>query len=99
MEAMGLRIVHLYPDLMSIYGDRGNVIALEQRARWRDVAVDLRAHRAGDDLDPGGGDLYFFGGGQDQGQDVGGADPQGPTGAGLQGATARGAPGPAHSRG
>ena len=88
---MDLRIVHLYPDLMSIYGDRGNVIALEQRARWRDIAVDVRAHRAGDDLDPEWGDLYFFGGGQDQGQDVVGADLQGPNGARLKEAIASGA--------
>jgi len=91
MGAMDLRIVHLYPDLMSIYGDRGNVIALEQRARWRDIAVDVRAHRAGDDLDPEWGDLYFFGGGQDQGQDVVGADLQGPNGARLKEAIASGA--------
>ena len=38
---MDLHIGHLYPDLMNIYGDRGNVIALSQRAKWRgiDVAV------------------------------------------------------------
>lgn len=88
---MDLRIVHLYPDLMSIYGDRGNVIALERRARWRDIPVEVRAHRAGEQLDPVWGDLYFFGGGQDQGQDVVGADLQGPNGARLKEAIAGGA--------
>ena len=91
MGAMDLRIVHLYPDLMSIYGDRGNVIALEQRARWRDIPVAVRPHRAGDELDAEWGDLYFFGGGQDQGQDVVGADLQGPSGARLKEAIASGA--------
>lgn len=91
MGAMDLRIVHLYPDLMSIYGDRGNVIALEQRARWRDISVEVRAHRAGEQLDPAWGDLYFFGGGQDQGQDVVGEDLQGPNGAGVKEAIASGA--------
>ena len=88
---MDLRLVHLYPDLMSIYGDRGNVIALEQRARWRDIPVEVRAHRAGDKLDPEWGDLYFFGGGQDQGQDVVGDDLQGPNGARVKEAIASGA--------
>nr|MBA2371861.1 glutamine amidotransferase [Chloroflexota bacterium] len=63
---MDLRIMHLYPDLMSIYGDRGNVIALQQRARWRGIHVDIRAHSAGSRLDHEWADLYFFGGGQDQ---------------------------------
>ena len=81
---MELRIVHLYPELMSIYGDRGNVIALQQRARWRGIDVEVRAHSAGSALDAQWGDLYFFGGGQDQGQDVVGEDLQGPNGARLR---------------
>jgi len=60
---MDLRITHLYPDLMAIYGDRGNVITLAQRARWRGIDVDVREHHAGDALDPDWADLYFFGGG------------------------------------
>lgn len=88
---MDLRIVHLYPDLMSIYGDRGNVIALEQRARWRNIPVEVRAHRAGEQLDPEWGDLYFFGGGQDQGQDVVGLDLQGVSGARVKEAIGTGA--------
>ncbi|MBI2983887.1 MAG: glutamine amidotransferase, partial [Chloroflexi bacterium] len=67
---MDLRICHLYPDLMCIYGDRGNVITLAQRARWRGIEVETRDLEAGDALDPAWADLYFFGGGQDQGQDV-----------------------------
>ena len=67
---MDVRITHLYPDLMSIYGDRGNVLTLAQRARWRGITADIREHQAGDLLDPDWADLYFFGGGQDVGQDV-----------------------------
>lgn len=88
---MDLRIVHLYPDLMSIYGDRGNVIALQQRARWRGIDVDVRAHGAGTQLDHEWADLYFFGGGQDQGQDVVGEDLQGLNGARLRDGIASGA--------
>ena len=67
---MDVRITHLYPDLMSIYGDRGNVLTLAQRARWRGITAEIREHQAGDLLDPDWADLYFFGGGQDVGQDV-----------------------------
>ena len=91
MEAMALRIVHLFPDLMSIYGDRGNVLALQQRSRWRGIDVEVRSHTAGAALDPDWADLYFFGGGQDQGQDVVGEDLQGPNGARLREGIASGA--------
>lgn len=88
---MDLRICHLYPDLMSIYGDRGNVIALTQRARWRGIEVEVRTHTAGGRLDQGWADLWFFGGGQDQGQDVVGADLQGPSGDAVRQSIAEGA--------
>lgn len=88
---MDLRVMHLYPELMSIYGDRGNVIALQQRALWRGIEVEVRSHSAGSTLDPEWADLYFFGGGQDQGQDVVGEELQGPTGASLRDGIAGGA--------
>ncbi|HET8568333.1 MAG TPA: glutamine amidotransferase [Candidatus Limnocylindria bacterium] len=81
---MDLRIAHLYPDLMSIYGDRGNVIALSQRARWRGIDVEVRPYTVGSAFDAAWPDLWFFGGGQDQGQDVVGADLQGPHGESLR---------------
>ena len=81
---MDLRIAHLYPDLMSIYGDRGNVLALAQRARWRDIAVEVRAFSAGQSFDAEWPDLWFFGGGQDQGQDIVGADLAGKNGVALR---------------
>ena len=71
---MDLRIAHIYPDLMSIYGDRGNVLALTQRARWRGIEVETRAWTAGTTFDGEWPDVLFFGGGQDQGQDVVSAD-------------------------
>jgi len=71
---MDLRIGHLYPDLMSIYGDKGNVIALSQRARWRGIAAEVRPYSVGEWREPEWPDVWFFGGGQDQGQDIVGAD-------------------------
>lgn len=88
---MDLRIAHLYPDLMSIYGDRGNVLALTQRARWRDIAVEVRAYSAGSVFDADWPDLLFFGGGQDQGQDIVGADLQGTNGDAIRRALEGGA--------
>jgi CobQ-like glutamine amidotransferase family enzyme len=79
-----LRIGHLYPDLMSIYGDRGNVLALTQRAKWRGIDVETRAFTAGGRWDPDWADVYFFGGGQDQGQDIVGADLAGANGDALK---------------
>jgi lipid II isoglutaminyl synthase (glutamine-hydrolysing) len=65
-----LRLVHLYPELMSVYGDRGNVLALARRAEWRGYDVEVIELSLGDRLDPRGVDLVFFGGGQDREQAV-----------------------------
>ncbi|MDQ2952557.1 MAG: glutamine amidotransferase [Chloroflexota bacterium] len=88
---MDVRIAHLYPDLMSIYGDRGNVLALTQRARWRDITVEVRSYTAGMHFDAAWPDLFFFGGGQDQGQDIVGADLQKENGAAVRKAIEGGA--------
>jgi CobQ-like glutamine amidotransferase family enzyme len=81
---MDLRIAHLYPDLMNIYGDRGNVIALSQRAKWRGIDVAVRSYSVGEWGDPDWPDVWFFGGGQDQGQDIVGADLAGKNGTALK---------------
>lgn len=36
---MELKICHLYPDILNLYGDRGNILCMERRLRWRDIAV------------------------------------------------------------
>lgn len=63
-----LRLAHLYPAEMSIYGDRGNVIALRQRCAWREIELTVTPVEPGDTLDWASFDLAFFGGGQDSGQ-------------------------------
>lgn len=63
-----LSLAHIYPAEMSIYGDRGNVIALAQRCRWRGIELAITAVRPGDRVDWASFDLAFFGGGQDSGQ-------------------------------
>jgi lipid II isoglutaminyl synthase (glutamine-hydrolysing) len=63
-----LRVCALYPDLMNIYADRGNLLLLERRCRWRGIDFELQASGLGDQLDPDGADLYYIGGGQDRDQ-------------------------------
>ncbi len=65
---MQLRLAHLYPDHMNIYGDRGNIIALTQRCVWRGIEVERVAVGPGSAVDWGAIDIAFFGGGQDSGQ-------------------------------
>lgn len=65
---MKLVIGHLYPRLMNMYADRGNVICLERRSRWRDIDVEVRGIHLGplsraDELD-----ILLVGGGQDREQ-------------------------------
>jgi hypothetical protein len=63
-----LRVCALYPELMNIYADRGNLLLLEQRCRWRGIGFSLSASDLGEPLDPDGADLYYIGGGQDRDQ-------------------------------
>lgn len=62
-----LRIGWLYPTKMNIYGDRGNVIVLSQRAAWRGIDTQVVELDIGDAI-PDDIDVFFFGGGQDQEQ-------------------------------
>jgi lipid II isoglutaminyl synthase (glutamine-hydrolysing) len=63
-----LRVCALYPDLMNIYADRGNLIMLERRCQWRGIAFEVRSAGLGEALDPDGADIYYIGGGQDRDQ-------------------------------
>ena len=63
-----LRVCALYPDLMNIYADRGNLLLLERRCAWRGIGFELRGIRLGEPLDPGAHDLLYIGGGQDRDQ-------------------------------
>jgi lipid II isoglutaminyl synthase (glutamine-hydrolysing) len=63
-----LRVCALYPDLMNIYADRGNLLVLERRCAWRGIGFELSGSSLGDPLDGAGHDLYYIGGGQDRDQ-------------------------------
>ncbi len=58
-----LRIAHLYPKLLNIYGDGGNVLTLKKRCEWRGIGVNIDEINVGDSIVEH--DIYFIGGGQD----------------------------------
>jgi len=63
-----LRLGHLYPSLMNVYGDRGNIICLERRCRLRGIELEVTPLEVGDRLEPDAFDLLFMGGAQDREQ-------------------------------
>jgi CobQ-like glutamine amidotransferase family enzyme len=67
-DARTLRVCALYPDLMNIYADRGNLLMLERRCRWRDIGFVLTPSGLGEPLLQDAHDLFYLGGGQDRDQ-------------------------------
>jgi lipid II isoglutaminyl synthase (glutamine-hydrolysing) len=63
-----LRVCSLYPDLMNIYADRGNMLMLERRCAWRGFGFRLAAAGLGEPVDPNAHQLFYIGGGQDRDQ-------------------------------
>jgi CobQ-like glutamine amidotransferase family enzyme len=63
-HASRLRLIWVYPDLLSTYGDRGNLLVLQRRARLRGIDVDAAEINA-DQPVPAQGDIYLLGGGED----------------------------------
>ena len=81
---MRLTIHHLYADMMNLYGDRGNVIAIKKRAEWRNIPVDVVDVGLGESIRPTGCDIFLFGGGQDREQTLLVKDLSGTKGADLR---------------
>jgi CobQ-like glutamine amidotransferase family enzyme len=65
-----IRLCHLYPDLLNLYGDRGNILALIRRSMQRDISFEVEAVSMGDAFDPKRYDMIFLGGGQDAEQNI-----------------------------
>lgn len=65
-----LKVCHLYPDLLNLYGDRGNIIALQKRLEWRDIDMELVNISVGDKFNSTEYDIVFIGGGQDFEQEI-----------------------------
>jgi len=86
-----LRVCALYPDLMNIYADRGNLIVLQRRCAWRGIGFELAASGLREELDGDAYDLLYIGGGQDRDQRLCAQDLIDTKRAGLRAAAARGA--------
>ena len=65
-----LKICHLYPDLLNLYGDRGNITALKKRCEWRGIGVSVTGITMGETFEPDDFDIVFLGGGQDYEQQI-----------------------------
>ncbi len=68
MSAPTLRVCALYPELMNIYADRGNITVLRARCEWRGLGFSLGSATVAESLDPHAFDLFYMGGGQDRDQ-------------------------------
>ena len=67
---MELNICHLYPDILNLYGDRGNILCMKKRLEWRGLGVNVDEVSVGQRLEAKKYDLLFIGGGQDFEQEV-----------------------------
>ncbi len=65
-----VRLCHLYPAQMNIYGDRGNIAVFRQRLRWRGLGLEVTEVGPGEPVDADAHDLYYLGGGQDRDQRI-----------------------------
>lgn len=68
---MELNILHLYPDLLNLYGDKGNLASLTSRSRWRGIEVTLTLCTKEDSIpDLNLADIIFLGGGPDKAEEM-----------------------------
>lgn len=65
-----LSVCHLYPDLLNLYGDTGNIKCFMKRMEWRGIECEVTNCSVGDRLDGSAHDIFFIGGGQDFEQEV-----------------------------
>lgn len=61
---MELNICHLYPDVLNMYGDRGNVLCLQKRLEWRGITCNVEGVSVGEKLDASKYDIFVIGSGQ-----------------------------------
>lgn len=65
-----LTMFHLYPELLNLYGDSGNMLVFQKRCAWRNIACTVREIHVGDTLDLSLADIVFIGGGSDREQKI-----------------------------
>ena len=67
---MKLTIGHLYPDLLNLYGDRGNIQCFRKRLEWRGIEAEVIPFLSGDTIDFTKLDIVLLGGGSDREQEL-----------------------------
>ena len=67
---MNIQIAHLYPDLLNLYGDRGNIQCMVMRCRWRGIEAEVTEYHLNDPIDLAGTDIVLLGGGSDREQQI-----------------------------
>ena len=65
---MKITIGHLYPDLLNLYGDRGNIQCLMRRCQWRGIEAETIPFELDDKIDFSKLDIVLLGGGSDREQ-------------------------------
>src|ERR1035437_5220631 len=65
-----INICHLYPDLLNLYGDRGNGISIVKRCERREIIANVTHISIGEEFDSSKYDIIFIGGGQDYEQEI-----------------------------
>lgn len=65
-----ITIGHLYPDLLNLYGDRGNIACLMKRCEWRGIEAETICYEIDDDIDFDKLDIVLLGGGSDREQKI-----------------------------
>ena len=65
MEKFSLNLAHLYPDLLNIYGDFGNILTLKYRCQKRGIELNIKNILSSECINKDFFDIYFIGGGQD----------------------------------
>ena len=67
---MKLTIGHLYPDLLNLYGDRGNIQCFRKRLEWRKIEAEVIPFLSDDKIDFTKLDIVLLGGGSDREQEL-----------------------------
>ena len=65
---MKITIGHLYPDLLNLYGDRGNIQCMKKRCEWRGIEAEVKEFQLTDAIDFSSLDIVLLGGGSDREQ-------------------------------
>lgn len=65
-----IKLVWMYPDIMDLYGDRGNIQVFEKRCEWRGIPLEVIKCSINDSVDLSEVDILFMGGGADREQGV-----------------------------